>query len=303
VARNPDPTDGSARAYLAPADLREHALPAQAAFGFHRGQTEELLNRAADTIERLNRELAQSRKAGETWQRERDQLQGRLDEEKTRAELLVGEAMLEAHKAGQSIRAEAEAAAEALRAEAAALLEPAKQEAERLVAEARTEANQRVTDAEAECVGLAAQAEQYKLLIAAVQQHSVDVLQRALAVLGEAARETETSGSEVIPSEPGSEQSIGSEADQGARSHEEYLPEPQPHDRQDPEPTEEHRDEAVVEEPPVTVEAAEPTSRPVRDGEMQGTFAKDPMTRLWQNAEDRNADVEAFEAIRARLRD
>ena len=297
MAQNPDQADDSAaRAYLAPSDLREHALPVQAAFGFHRGHTEELLKRAADTIERLNRELAESREAGETSRRERDQLQGRLDEEKTRAELLVGEAMLDAHRAGQAIRAEAEAAAEAL-------LDPARQEAERLVTEARAEANQRVTDAEAECVGLAAQAEQYKLLIAAVQRHSVDVLQRALEVLSEAARETIPAGNEVVPfAEPAPEQPSSSEEDRSTHPQDEYLPEPPPADPQHSAPPDEDRDDAGFEEPHVAAEAGAPPSGPLRGTEMQESLAKDPMTRLWQNAEDRKTDAEAFEAIRARLR-
>ena len=93
MAGQPDRWDES-WAFLAPVDLRGHDLPSQAAFGFHRGRTQELLNRAADTIERLNSELVQMRETRETWKRERDRLEARVEEEKTRAELLVGEAML-----------------------------------------------------------------------------------------------------------------------------------------------------------------------------------------------------------------
>jgi cell division septum initiation protein DivIVA len=306
MARKPDQADGpAARAQLAPSDLREHALPTQAALGFHRGRTEELLKRAADTIERLNRELAESRKTGETWKQERDQLQGQLDEEKTRAELLVGEAMLDAHRAGQAIRAEAEAAAEAMRAEAAALLEPAQQEAERVLAEARAEASRRVTDAEAECVGLAAQAEQYELLATAVRRNSVEALHRALEVLGETAGETSPFGNQVAPfREPTPEQSAGSEEDRSAPPRDEYRPEPQPVEHRDPLPSlDEDRGEDGLEEHHVDSEADEGPTGPLHGAERQPAPAKDPMTRLWQNVDDRETGVEAFEAIRARLRD
>lgn len=302
MGRNPDQSDNSAREGLTPADLREHALPMQAARGFHRGRTEELLKRAADTIERLNRELVESRNAGETWKRERDELQGQLNEEKTRAELLVGEAMLDAHRAGQAIRAEAEAAAEMKRAEATALLEPAKQEAQRLVTEARAEANQRVTEAEAECVGLAAQAEQYKLLAAAVRSHSVEVLQRAVEVL-ETSDEANRFGNEVVSfGEPGPQHSSGSNDDRSAPPQDEYLPEPQPVAWQESEPSDSDHDEGGFEENQDDLEVAEQPSRPMRGAELQQSVGKDPMTRLWQNADDRQADSEAFEAIRSRLR-
>lgn len=175
----------SSWAFLAPSDLRAHDLPSQAALGFHRGSTEELLNRAADTIERLNRDLAEHRQAMEEWTREREGLQARLEEEKKRAELLVGEAMLDAHKAGQAIRTEAEAEAEALRSKAEALLEPARQQAERLVAEAREQAKVVVSEAEARCERLAADAEQHRLLAADVQERSIAFLRRALEALGE----------------------------------------------------------------------------------------------------------------------
>lgn len=197
MAGQPDRWDES-RAFLAPVDLRGHDLPSQAAFGFHRGRTQELLNRAADTIERLNSELVQMRETRETWKRERDRLEARVEEEKTRAELLVGEAMLDAHKATQALRAEAEADAAVLRAEAHALLESAKQEAQRLVGRARDRANELVAEAESESKRLAAEAEQYKLLAADVQRRSVGFLQRALEELGDGA-ENDSPGDEVAP--------------------------------------------------------------------------------------------------------
>lgn len=197
MAGQPDRWDES-RAFLAPVELRGHDLPSQAAFGFHRGRTQELLNRAADTIERLNSELVQMRETRETWKRERDRLEARVEEEKTRAELLVGEAMLDAHKATQALRAEAEADAAALRAEAHSLLESAKQEAQGLVARARDKANELVAEAESESKRLAAEAEQYKLLAADVQRRSVGFLQRALEELGDGA-DNDGAGDEVAP--------------------------------------------------------------------------------------------------------
>lgn len=199
MVRKPDHTDDSSRAFLAPVDLRAHDLPVQAALGFHRGHTEELLNRAADTIERLNRELAEMREAREGWKRERDRLGVQLEEAKTRAELLVGEAMLDAHKASQALRAEAEADAEALRAEAEALLEPARDEADRLVAEAREQAKQLVSDAETERERLSSQAEQYRLLAADVQHRSAAFLQRALEALGVDPADRDAAGEDVRP--------------------------------------------------------------------------------------------------------
>ncbi len=200
MAHKPDRSEDASWAFLAPLDLREHDLPSQAALGFHRGRTEELLSRAADTIERLNRELAVLRQERETWKRERDRLESRLEEEKTRAELLVGEAMLDAHKASRALKAEAAAEAVELRAQAEALLEPARQEAQRLVAEARATANQRVSDAEAEVERLSAQAEQYKLLAADVQQRSIEVLRRGLDTLGADPADSEASaGQEIAP--------------------------------------------------------------------------------------------------------
>jgi cell division septum initiation protein DivIVA len=184
--------------YLAPGDLRGHELPSQAALGFHRGRTEELLNRAADTIERLSREVVELQRAREADALTHERLEVSLEEESKRAELLVGEAMVDAHKAAQALKAEAEADAEATRAEAKALIELARQEAERLVAEARLEAKELVADATAESERLAVQAEQYKLLAADVQRRSVGVLKQALETLGEGAR-TDVSGEEVAP--------------------------------------------------------------------------------------------------------
>jgi cell division septum initiation protein DivIVA len=184
MGRKPDSRESESWAYLAPSDLRQHDLPSQAALGFHRGAAEELLARAADTIERLNRDVAELRQARETWKRERERLESRLEEAKTQAELLVGEAMLDAHKASQALRAEAETDAQAIRSEAEGLLEPAKEEAQRLVAEAQAEARRLIEDAEAERRRLAAEAEQYKLLAADVQRRSVDFLQRGLDALG-----------------------------------------------------------------------------------------------------------------------
>lgn len=194
-----DRTDDPARAFLAPVDLREHDLPAQAAFGFHRGRTEELLQRAADTIERLNRELAGAQEANGRCQQERQGLQDALDREKARAERVIGEAMIDAHKAGQALRAEAEAEAEKLRAEANALLEPAKQEAERLVAEAREQAEGIVAASRAEAERLASETEQYKLLAADVQSRAVAVLRRALEALGEGSAAPADTTDETTP--------------------------------------------------------------------------------------------------------
>ena len=191
--------EDAAWAYLAPSDLREHDLPVQAALGFHRGCTEELLDRAAATIERLNRHLAEFSGATDTWKREREQLESRLEEEKRRAEHLVGEAMLDAHKAAQALRAEAEERAEAMRAEAEALLGPAREEAERLMTEARLEAAELVAEAKAERDRLAAEAEQYRLLAADVQRRSAGVLRRALEALGEEAAEPAGETGEVTP--------------------------------------------------------------------------------------------------------
>jgi cell division septum initiation protein DivIVA len=184
MAGEPNGADGESP-YLTPGELRRHELPIQAARGFHRGRTEELLNGAADTIERLNRDLAEIREARESWKRERERLESELEEEKKRTELLLGEAMLDAHKAAQALRAEAEADADAMRTEAEALLAPAREEAKRLLAEARLEALELVAEARAECERLAVEAEQYRLLADDVHHRSVDVLQRALETLGE----------------------------------------------------------------------------------------------------------------------
>ena len=43
-------------------------------------------------------------------------------------------------------------------------------------------------------------------------------------------------------------------------------------------------------------------SNPPRGHELQSSYADDPMTKLWQNAEDRETGAEAVEAIRARRR-
>jgi colicin import membrane protein len=209
VAGKPGHAEDESWAFLAASDLRQHELPVQAALGFHRGRTEELLGRAAATIERLNRDLAELRQAREAWKRERDRLEARLQEEKTRAELLVGETMIDAHKAAQALRAEAEADAAALRAEAEALLEPAREEAKRLVTEAHAKAEELLSDAEAECERLAAQAEQYKLLAADVQHRSVESLQRALAALGADDADPEASKEEVAPFRKPDQQAAG----------------------------------------------------------------------------------------------
>jgi cell division septum initiation protein DivIVA len=209
VARKPDQSNDASWAYLAPSDLREHDLPSQAALGFHRGSTEELLNRAADTIERLQRELLLAQEAREVDRQERSELEAGLEEAQRRAELLVGEAMLDAHKATQVLMAQAEAEAKAMRDEAEAILTPARQEAERLVAEARVHAMQLVSDAEGECERLAAQAEQYKLLAADVQRRSVDFLQRALEALGAGTADSAVAGDEVAPFRTSDERAAG----------------------------------------------------------------------------------------------
>ncbi len=199
MARKPNPNEDGSWAHLEPRDLREHDLPSQAALGFHRGRTQELLERAAYTIERLNRDLAEMRKMREAWKRERGRLEGQLHEEKTRVELLVGEAMLDAHKATQALKAEAEAEAGAVRAEVAALLEQAKRAAGRLVSEAREEADRVVAGGQAESERLAAEAGQYKLLAADVQRRSVESLRRGLEALGVDPAEPEAAGEDVRP--------------------------------------------------------------------------------------------------------
>ena len=199
MPRNPVTPDDSSWAFLAPADLRQHDLPSQAALGFHRGSTEELLNRAAATIERLQRELLLAQEAREVDRLERSALEGRLEEAQKRAELLVGEAMLDAHKAAQALKAEAEAEAAKLRAEADALLEPARREAQQVVDEARAQAAGLVADAEAEVEKLAAQAEQYKLLAADVQRRSVEFLKHGLEALGAEPAAAEVAEDDVRP--------------------------------------------------------------------------------------------------------
>ena len=138
------------------------------------------------TIERLRRELLLAQEAREVDRLERGELKAQLEEATKRAELLVGEAMLDAHKATQALKAEAEADAEAIRVEAEGLLEPARQEASRLVAEAQQKAEQLVAEGQAERDRLAAEAEQYKLLAADVQHRSIECLKRGLEALGEA---------------------------------------------------------------------------------------------------------------------
>ena len=196
MARKADQGNDSSWAFLAPQDLSEHELPSQAALGFHRGRTEELLNRAAATIERLSRERAELEQAREADALEHERLEVSLEEERKRAELLVGEAMVDAHKAGQAIKTEAEADAEKVRAEAKAQLGEAREAAKLLVSEARLEAKKLVAEARDESDRLAAQSEQYKLLAAEVRRRSVGVLQHALEALGERA-DTNESGDEV----------------------------------------------------------------------------------------------------------
>ena len=191
--------DNSQWAFLAPSDLRHHDLPTQAARGFNRGSTEELLNRAAATIERLNRDLGELRDARETWKRERERLEGRLEEARTRAEVLVGEAMIDAHKASQALKAAAEEDARALRARAEAMLEPARVEAQQLLDEARDEAERLVADARAEAEQSASQAEQHKLLAADVHNRSVASLRRALDALGARPAGADPAGEDVRP--------------------------------------------------------------------------------------------------------
>ena len=161
-------------------------------------RTDELLSRAADTIERLRRELLLAQEAREVDRLERGELKAQLEEATKRAELLVGEAMLDAHKATQALKAEAEADAEAIRVEAEGLLEPARQEASRLVAEAQQKAEQLVAEGQAERDRLAAEAEQYKLLAADVQHRSIECLKRGLEALGEAPAAPEV-GEDLAP--------------------------------------------------------------------------------------------------------
>jgi len=200
MARKPDQSGDPSWAFLTPGDLSEHDLPSQAALGFHRGSTEDLLRRAAATIERLNSELAELQQAREADALAHERLEVSLEEESKRAELLVGEAMLDAHKAGEAIKAEAATEAGKVRAEAKAKLGEAQEEAKLLVSEARLEAKKQVAEARAECERLALQAEQYELLSAEVQRRSVDVLQRALEALGEGTKSDETRpGARTVP--------------------------------------------------------------------------------------------------------
>jgi cell division septum initiation protein DivIVA len=169
-----------------------------------------LLNRAAATIERLQHELLLAQEAREVDRLERSELNARLEEEKTRAELLVGETMVDAHKASQALKAEAAAEAEKLRAEAEALLEPARQEAQRLVAEAHSHANQLVSDAGADVERLSSQAEQYTLLAADVQRRSIEVLRQGLDALSEDPADSEAStGQEIAPFRKPDQQAAG----------------------------------------------------------------------------------------------
>jgi cell division septum initiation protein DivIVA len=184
VLRRRDNTDDDAWGYRAHMNLREHDLPVRP-FGLSRRKTEALLDRAAYTIERLEHALTDYRTARDRWRQERTELQAELDELRTRAERLLGEAMIDAHKAGQVVRTEAEVEAETLRTEAEAVLEAARQDAQRLLAEARAEAEELVAEAEAGCERLAAQGEQYKLLAADVQRRAVLALQGALETLGD----------------------------------------------------------------------------------------------------------------------
>lgn len=98
----PGRADNPSWSHVAPADLHEHHLPRQVMFGFHRGRTEELLKRAADTIARLTRQLAEAR--GEDLVQER-------------AERLAGQALLDAHKLAKVLHAEAETELAAARKE------------------------------------------------------------------------------------------------------------------------------------------------------------------------------------------
>ena len=209
MARTPDVPEKSSWAYLAPRDLREHDLPSQAALGFHRGRTEELLGRAAATIERLQHELLLLQEAKEVERLERRELEGRLEEAQKQAELLVGEAMVDAHKASQALKAEAEAEAARLRVEAEAMLEPARQEAQRLADAARGQAESLLADARAEVEHLSAQAEQYKLLAADVQERSVAFLQRALEALGGDVSAAPEVGEDVAPFRSADRQAAG----------------------------------------------------------------------------------------------
>src|SRR5262249_12933753 len=163
-----------------------------------------------------NRELAEIRQARESWRRERSRLGGQLDEAKTRAELVLGEAMVDAHKASQALRTEAEADAETRRAQAEALLERARHGARpppdaagRLLDDGRGQARQVRFGAEAERKRAAAEAEQYKLFAADVQRRSVEFLQRALEALGEEAPSVAMVGEEVAAFRSGEREATG----------------------------------------------------------------------------------------------
>lgn len=305
MADLPDRTEDASWAYLGPSDLRAHDLPVQAALGFHRGSTEELLARAADTIERLNSDLAAIRQAKETWKRERDRLEAQLEEAKTRAELLVGEAMLDAHRAGQALRAEAEAEAEAVRRKAEALLAPAKQEAQRLVAEAQEQANNLISDAEAEVERLSAQAEQYKLLAADVHHRTAEFLRRGLEALGADPADWEAPHREEVAPFAGQTGKQHANRPNRKPATEQDL---QPISRPSPQPIEELG--FVTTRVPREATSDEGNDHPPRrlalvpspgnQTHPPSHFADDPMTRLWRDADSRDTGHRAVEAIRAR---
>ncbi len=198
MARKPGGGEDASFAYLAPRDLSAHELPSQAALGFHRGSTGAFLGWAAATIERLSGELAALQRAREEDALAHERWEVSLEEERKRAELLVGEALVDAHDAGQVLKAEAEVEAEKIRAEAKTQIGAAREEAKLLVSEARLEAKKQVADARAECERLGVQAEQYKLLTEDVQRRSIEVLKRGLEALGEQA-DSGGPGDEVVP--------------------------------------------------------------------------------------------------------
>ena len=302
MARKPEQRDES-WAFLAPSDLREHDLPSQAALGFHRGRTEDLLQRAAATIERLNRDLAEIREARESWKRERDRLEALLEEEKTRAELLVGETMVDAHKASQALRAEAEAEAESVRAEAEALLEPAREEAKRLVAEAReAQAKRSWPRPRRSASGWRRRRSSTscspRMCSAARSSSSSAGSRRWALILPRRRRPAKTSG----PFAQASEKPRASRS-RARRGGKRRLTASRPLPGEAPEPSAVSgiRPQVAADNGDRNLEVAEQASpRLLVEEQPRSNFTDDPMTLLWQNAEDRDTGHQAVEAIRAR---
>jgi hypothetical protein len=165
---------------VSPLDLRDPDLPTQIVLGFDRKWTTDLLGRAADTLEDQSRALAQLRAEREQWERERADLQRHLEEEAGRAERVLGEVMLDAHKAAEAVRSEAEYAASSVRAEVEGALASAGADAEAVVAEARRQAAELVHEAQQRRERLATEAERYRARVAEMREQVVTALRHAL---------------------------------------------------------------------------------------------------------------------------